>query len=146
MPQPPLLREEGNAPYTEPETYALRQIHAQGRPRDLYKRRRVIPAPGERQVALFCLRPPLRHFRWPGRHLPGPLQSRWTAAGSTRICRRAPTRPGREEAVLPCAAWIAGDELRYARLRLPLRVLPELGHIAGGTRSQCDCSAPSAHT
>ena len=70
----------------------------------------------------------------PARHLPGALQPRRRAARPLGLRRRPAVRPDREEALLPRAARIRCADLRHAGLRLPLRLLPELGHLAGPAR------------
>ena len=49
--------------------------------------------------------------------------------------RRRAVRSGREEAVLPRPSRRAGVQLRHARVRSPLLLLPELGDVAGAARS-----------
>ena len=51
------------------------------------------------------------------------------------VRRRRAVRSGREEAVLPRLPWRAGLQLRHARLRSALQLLPELGDVAGAARS-----------
>ena len=59
--------------------------------------------------------------------------------------RRRAVRPDREEAVLPRASGRAGLQLRHARLRPALRLLPELGHVAGAARSAGRRAAARRH-
>ena len=47
----------------------------------------------------------------------------------------------REETVLPRLSLLSPSSFRHARLRPALRVLPELGHLAGAARSTCRCAA-----
>ena len=70
-----------------------------------------------------------------GRRLQGPLQRRRTAARAVGLRRRRAVRSDREEAVLPRLSRRARLQLRHARLRSPLRLLPELGDVAGAARS-----------
>ncbi len=70
-----------------------------------------------------------------GRRVPGALQSRWRAARALWLCRRRPVRSHRKEAVLSRASRGARVQLRHARLRPALFVLPELGDVAGAPRS-----------
>src|SRR5207244_1231010 len=46
-----------------------RTTYTQGYSRDVHAGRRTLPAAGKRQAAMFCLRPPLCHFRRTRRHL-----------------------------------------------------------------------------
>ena len=57
------------------------------------------------------------------------------AARAVGLRRRRPVRSDREEAVLPRRTRRAGVQLRHARLRPALQLLPELGHVAGAARS-----------
>ena len=59
----------------------------------------------------------------------GRLMVPWGYAGGVQC------DPDREEAVLPRPSRRARLQLRHARLRSALRLLPELGHVAGAARS-----------
>jgi hypothetical protein len=76
-----------------------------------------------------------------GRRLQGARQPRRGALRAVGLRGGRAVRPGREEAVLPRVARRAGLQLRHARLRPALRVLPELGDVAGAARSPGGCAA-----
>ena len=78
----------------------------------------------------------LRNSARRGRRLQGPLQRGRRAARAVGIRRRHAVRSDREEAVLPRLAGRAGLQLRHARLRPALRLLSELGDVAGAARSR----------
>ena len=59
----------------------------------------------------------------------GTLHVPWGYVGGVAV------RPGREETVLPRLPWRPRVQLRHARLRSALRLLPELGHVPGASRS-----------
>ena len=86
--------------------------------------------------ALLRLRPRVPDPRRRRGRLQGALQPRRHPDGAVGLRGRRPVRPHREEAVLPRRARVAGLQLRHAGLRPPLRVLPELGHLAGAARSR----------
>ncbi len=83
---------------------------------------------------MLRLRAPLPDSSRPRRRLPRALQRRRRAAGPPRLRGGIAARPGGEEAVLPRPARGEGPVLRHAGLRLPLRLLPELAHLAGAAR------------
>ena len=85
---------------------------------------------------LFCLRPRMPHSRRRLRRLQGPLQSRRHADGPLGLRGRRPVRSHREEALLPRRARFERVQLRDARLRPQVRLLPELGQLAGAARSR----------
>ena len=91
--------------------------------------------PAGRPPALLRLRPLLPAARRRDRRLQGPLQRRRTAARAVGLRRRRAVRSDREEAVLPRLSRRARLQLRHARLRSSLRLLPELGDLAGAARS-----------
>ena len=84
---------------------------------------------------MLRVRPRVPDSRRRGRRLQGALHSRRAAACAVGIRRRRAVRSDREEAVLPRASRRAGLQLRDARLRSALRLLPELGDVAGAARS-----------
>ena len=88
-----------------------------------------------RTSALLRVRPPLSAARRRGRRLQGALQPGRPAARAVGLRRRRAVRSDREEAVLPRLSGRARLQLRHARLRPALRVLPELGDVAGAARS-----------
>ena len=88
-----------------------------------------------RPAAVPCLWSRLPDSRRGGWCVQGPLQSRRRPPRSVWLRRRRAVRSDREEAVLPRAAWRPGVQLRHARMRPPLLVLPELGDLAGAARS-----------
>ncbi len=67
--------------------------------------------------------------------LQGPIQPRRHAVRPVGLRRRRAVRSDREEAVLPRQSRRAGVQLWHAWLRSPLRLLSELGHLAGPARS-----------
>ena len=79
----------------------------------------------------------------PRRRLPRPLQRRRHAARPLRLRRRRRLRPHREEALLPRPARLRCPHLRHARLRFPLRLLPELGHQPDAPRRRRRVARPS---
>ena len=86
--------------------------------------------------ALPRVRPRVPDARRHHGHLQGPPQSRRDPDGALGLRRRRPVRSDREEAVLSRRAGIARVLLRHARLRPQVRVLSELGHVAGAARSR----------
>ena len=96
---------------------------------ELVESHRPQPAP------LLCVRPRMPDSRGRRRRLQGARQSRRRAARAVGLRRRHPVRSDREEALLPRASRRARLQLRDARLRPPLLVLPELGDVAGAPRS-----------
>ena len=92
--------------------------------------------PARRPPALLRVRPLLSAARRRDRRLQGALQRTRPADGAVGLRRRRAVRSDREEAVLSRASRRAGVQLRHAGLRPALRLLPELGHVAGAARSR----------
>ena len=92
------------------------------------------------------VRPPLPHSRGPRGGLPCAVQQDRAAHGAMGLRRRGAMRSHRKEAVLPRLARQPGLQLRDARLRFPLRLLPELVQLAGaaGSRIGGRCGAGGA--
>ena len=84
---------------------------------------------------LLCVRPRVPDPRGRARRLQGALQRGRAAARAVGLRRRRAVRSDREEAVLPRLPGRARLQLRHARLRPALRLLPELGDVAGAARS-----------
>ena len=80
------------------------------------------------------------------RNLQGSLQRRRRVARAARIRGGVATRPDREEAVLSRLSRRAGAVVRNARMRLSLRLLPELGDVASAARSDGPRSADGCRT
>ncbi len=95
----------------------------------------LVEADLARPAALLRLRARVPDSRRRFRRLPRALQPRRHAARAVGLRRRHPVRSDREEAVLPRPARGARVQLRDARLRSALLVLPELGDLAGAARS-----------
>jgi len=77
---------------------------------------------------------------------PGICRVRFNDGAGSRsrgICRGAACGSGREEAVLPRPSRIPRAVLRNAGVRLPLRVLSELDHVAGDPRQGRSLAARS---
>ena len=89
-----------------------------------------------RSSALSRLRPPVPDPRRRDGRVQGAIQPRRPAVRAVGLRRRRAVRPGREEAVLPCLSGRARLQLRDARLRSALRLLSELGDVAGAARSR----------
>ena len=83
---------------------------------------------------MLCLRASVSHPARPARDLQSPVQRWRRPPGSLGVRRRSAMRPDREEALLPRLAGVRRADLRHARLRFPLSLLPELGHVAGLAR------------
>ena len=94
---------------------------------------------------LLRLRPPLPHPGGGDGRVQGALQRGGPPARALGLRRRGPVRSGREEAVLPCLSRRAGLQLRDARLRPALQLLPELGDIAGAARPRGGGAAARHH-
>ena len=92
---------------------------------------------------LLRVRPRVPDSRRRGRRLQGALRPRRRAARAVGLRRRRAVRSDREEAVLPRASRRARLQLRHARLRPALLVLPELGDVAGAARSAGGVAARS---
>src|SRR5205085_12334849 len=88
-----------------------------------------------RPPALLRLRAPLFDPAGTRRHLPRPLQRRRTFDGAYRLCRGPRLRPDRKETVLSRLPRFTGADVRHARMRSALLLLPELGYVAGAARS-----------
>src|SRR5271170_149509 len=99
-------------------------------------RTRSLPEAREQPRALLRLRTLLPHPRRPARRLQSSLQSRRHALCPLGIHRRHAMRSRREKAILSRASRCARLQFRNAGLRSALRLLPELGHVAGSARSQ----------
>ena len=81
----------------------------------------------------------------PRRRLPRAIQRRRRAARPARLRGGAGLRSDREEAVLPRPARLRRADLRHARLRFSLRLLPELGHQPDAPRSRRRRAAEADH-
>ena len=79
----------------------------------------------------------------PGR-VQGALQPRRNALRAVGLRGRSAVRPDREETLLPRLSRRAGLQLRHAGLRPALRLLPELGDLAGAARSRRRLAAAAA--
>ena len=88
-----------------------------------------------RPPPVLRVRPLLPAAQGRGRGVQGALQQERAAARPLGLRRRRAVRPDREKAVLSRPSWRAGLQLRHARMRSALRLLPELGHVAGASRS-----------
>ena len=87
------------------------------------------------RLRCYACGPLLSAARGRDRRLQSALQRSRPADGAVGLRRRRAMRSDREEAVLSRASRRAGVQLRHARLRPALRLLPELGHVAGAARS-----------
>src|SRR5947207_1051061 len=95
--------------------------------------------------ALLRVRAPVpRQARAPG-DLQGPLQQGRDAVRPRRLHRRPAVRSDREEAVLPRPPRLRHTHLRYAGMRFPLWVLPELAHEPGAARRRRRRSPDGRH-
>ena len=124
-----------------------RQEHGdfERRPRGAHARRRALSPSRQRLGALLRVRPQLQDSRRRARRVQGALQRGRAADGAVGLCGRRAVRSDREEAVLPRASRRARVQLRHARLRSALRLLPELGDVAGAARSARGGAAARRH-
>ena len=114
------------------------QLSAQVREGELYEKLDSQPR------ALLRLRPLLPHSgRLRGR-LQGALQPRRQALRALRLRERAARGSHREEALLSRPARHPRAQLRHAGLRPALRILPELGDLAGPARFPLFAGFPPA--